>query len=729
MKPVVRPIWLTLLVLATGCSRVAVAFDNTAKDLFDLSLEQLMDLRIDGGAVRDLGLRQLVYLDNNGEFANFEIAASVDLIDKKTIDSRGLNNIVEVVDNMVGILAGESPSEPYSFSMRGFTRDSVKVLYDGISIGSATLNMRPLATYNLQQVEVIKGPVALQHGQGASAGSINFVSKKPDKNGAAYNTATASYGKYDSQSLGAEVHAPWQTGALRLDLYHRDSNGWVDNADFSSTDIHAALQLEMTEHWDITLSYSHLQDDLPAYWGTPLVPHGVAEKPSKAVTTQNNRVIDADLRFNNYNVHDHVIESRANWYRLESQWQIKQNLQNQTTFYYYDATRNWRNAETYRYDPNTEQVDRDRLLVDHERAVWGINSDFLWQQRLFNQLHRFTTSLEYSANQFDRNVGFDAVNFLVDSVALREPQSGTFGAVDVRPDRADQAVLALVLEDWVQVTDAFHLEAGLRQEQVDLDRRSFDFDGSVRSELDDRFDLTSYRLAAGYDFTHQVTAYLQYSLQHDNINTELASPLVEDLSAFEPSDTRQWEAGIKAELNDRRTQLSAAVFDIEKESPLLQNGINSTAQQQSTGVELAVANQFTDQFKLGFNIAYVDARYGNYFDPDYGRDVSGNTPVNVPDTMASVWATYSRFLQLPIELGAGMNYVSDRFADSSNQTTLESYQLFHAFAAYNVDNLRIMLQVHNVTDEIYVPWSDTIYPGQALLGAPRVYDLVVKTRF
>ena len=81
--------------------------------------------------------------------------------------------------------------------------------------------------------------------------------------------------------------------------------------------------------------------------------------------------------------------------------------------------------------------------------------------------------------------------------------------MDVRPDRADQAVLALVLEDWVQVTDAFHLEAGLRQEQVDLDRRSFDFDGSVRSELDDRSNLTSYRLAAGYDFTHQVTAYLQ----------------------------------------------------------------------------------------------------------------------------------------------------------------------------------------------------------------------------
>ncbi len=79
---------------------------------------------------------------------------------------------------MVGIISGESPSEPYSFSTRGFTRDSVKVLVNGISMGRSTMNMRPLSTGNLQRLEIIKGPSTVQYGQGAAGGTINMISKQ-----------------------------------------------------------------------------------------------------------------------------------------------------------------------------------------------------------------------------------------------------------------------------------------------------------------------------------------------------------------------------------------------------------------------------------------------------------------------------------------------------------------------------------------------------------------------
>ena len=77
----------------------------------------------------------------------------------------------------------------------------------------------------------------------------------------------------------------------------------------------------------------------------------------------------------------------------------------------------------------------------------------------------------------------------------------------------------------------------------------------------------------------------------------------------------------------------------------------------------------------------------------------------------------------------GTNFVSKRFADSSNETTFNEYTLYHMFAAYNVDNFRMMLQVRNLTDEVYVPWSDIYYTEQALAAPPRTLEVNLKARF
>ena len=705
------------------------AFSESADDLFDLSLEDLVTLRIDGHAVRDLQLHGKVHLGTHAELENVQLAASIDLINDKAIAARGLSNIVEVAENMVGILSGESPSEPYSFSMRGFSRDRVKVLYDGINLGTATLNMRPLSTHNIKQVEVIKGPVVLQHGQGASAGTINFVSKQPNAKLGDVTSTSFSAGEFGNTSAGAELNVGFAGGAYRLDVFHRDSSGWVDDADSSTTDLHFSVLFSQSDQHSIRLTYSHLEDDLPAYWGTPLIPENEAQSPSDAVIRNDGLVIDESLRFVNYNVFDHVIESKANWYRVDHEWRISPQLKAKTTGYLYQAERSWRNSESYIYDSGTQQVDRDRLLVEHDRTVYGVKSNFLFQSEWLGRPNKTNLTFELSAIEFERMVGFDQVNFFVDSVDLDNPEPGFFGSVSTRNDFLDERLAAIVVEDWFSLSDRWHLEGGLRLEQVEIDRQRLNFDGSIRQNLEEGFFQSSYRVATGYQITPDAMTYLQYSLQHDNITGDLVNPLVEDVSQFEPSDTKQWEFGYKALLFSANLQMTAAIYSIEKQAKMLVSADESMAVTKSEGLDLSLAQSLTERVKLGVNLSYVDAHYGNYYDLDYDRDVSGNRPVNVPATMASVWATFSRVYQLPIEVGIGTNYVGKRYADSSNETELSAYQLYHAFAAYHVDQYRIMFQVRNITDEVYAPWADIYYTEQALLGPPRRYELIFKARF
>ncbi len=52
----------------------------------------------------------------------------------------------------------------------------------------------------------------------------------------------------------------------------------------------------------------------------------------------------------------------------------------------------------------------------------------------------------------------------------------------------------------------------------------------------------------------------------------------------------------------------------------------------------------------------------------------------------------------------------------------------NVFAAYQQDNYRISLNIRNVMDEIYAPWSDVYYPNQVALGAPRLIDINFRAR-
>ncbi|MDQ8196989.1 TonB-dependent receptor [Pelagicoccus enzymogenes] len=705
-------------------------------DLQDLSLEELLQLSVSNSAVRGLDLEGVSLAENPHERSIFETPYSVEVIGRETIEMRGLKDVAETVSSMVGVLSGESPGEPYSFSMRGFSRGSVAVLYDGVSIGSSILDMRPMSTNNLERLEIVKGPVQLQHGEGAAAGTVNIVSKRPKINSRPFGQAIVSYGSFDSSSLNLGYNAPLDDkAAYRIDVSRNASDGWVDDTDSHSLSLNGSVLWKPAVALELLLSVKYLDDSLPAYWGTPLVPREDALEPFAGIgELEGERVVDLATRFNNYNVDDREISSESLWTKLDANWSLGSATAMTFSIYRFGADRRWRNAEFYSYDPEAALVERDRLAVDHDRGIRGAQYQFSHRGYVGDWENALALKIDYSSSDFDRWVGFDIDGPFgyVDRVDLLAPMGGDFGSVPQRMDSHDIEMLALVLSDRIDLSDALSIDLAWRQERLDFANRRFEFSGAPRERafLDRSFDQSSYRAGFSYRLSERFSGYGHYAFRHDPVRDDLS--FFYDADSFSPSDLEQWELGFKALFNGDRTELTFAYFDIEKTvggqiGPEAAIGLN---ERWSRGVELATWAQLSDHFTIGGDLSYTRSEFGDYVDPIFGVDVNGKRSTNAPELLGSLWASYDGVAGIPLELGGGISYAADRFADAANTVTLSEYTTVKLFASYSIgSNYRVSFHVRNLTDEIYARWSDINYPNQVSLDAPRSYELNIQYRF
>jgi iron complex outermembrane recepter protein len=108
-----------------------------------------------------------------------EIPASVEVITQQAMQERGLRTVSEAIQGAVGVIAGDHPVSPGAFSMRGFSQGQVRLLFDGLALGPTGFVTRPRDSWNLDRIEILKGPASVLYGEGAVAGAVNLVTKRP----------------------------------------------------------------------------------------------------------------------------------------------------------------------------------------------------------------------------------------------------------------------------------------------------------------------------------------------------------------------------------------------------------------------------------------------------------------------------------------------------------------------------------------------------------------------
>ncbi|RZM77507.1 TonB-dependent siderophore receptor [Pseudoalteromonas rubra] len=711
-------------LLFLTCAFTATTQAAEDADIFELSLDELLNVTLSGSAVRDLNLETTPISANPFNLSALNLPFSIDVIERKTMRARGLTTVTGAVENLVGVISGESPAEPSSFAMRGYIRDSVSVVRDGIKLGPASMTMRPHNTFNLQQIEVIKGPATLQFGQGTASGVINMITRKPQLDAPVSSEAFVSQSRFDTREWGVGLNMPVSAStAARVDVNKTQSDGWVAQTQSHSLNATASLLWQPRTDLRWLVSFDYLEDDLPAYWGTPLVPVDAARDPnSDIVTSTDDRVLDLQTRYLNYNVADSRSDSEHLWSRLSVNWQLTEALSLSNTLFHFKADRAWQNAESYVFNPASGQVDRDRFFVFHDHTFYGNKLEMVYHHKIANMPHQLAFGAEFKATDFSRERGFPDG----DSVSLFAPVAGQFGPLDKHLSPTDIRQWGIYLNNALSVTPDWRLFGGLRRDHIRLDRDNYDVSGAFLA--DESFARTftplAYQLGTSYQFSESLSAYAHWSTGHDPVGSNIY--LVNANENFDFTDIRQYEFGIKTMLSAWQSELTVSWFDIARRNILLltsHDTVGNSGTHVAHGLELAITSQPTEHFRLGGNIAYTDASYRSFVDPDFGVNASGHTPPNVPEIVANAWFSWDQIMGLPLEIGGGVRHVSDRYGNFQNSVTFARYETVTLFAAYQFEHARLNLNVRNLLNETYAPWADIFYPAQAAIAAPRTVEL------
>ena len=536
------------------------------------------EILIIGETVGDLGLDTESSTGSRLGLTPMETPASVEVIDSAVLRARGYQKLSDAIQRLPGVVSGEHPSAPSTFAMRGFTGSQITVLRDGLWIGPSNMVMRPQNTFNLERVEVLRGPSSVLSGIGAVGSTINTISRTASVNSPQSFDLLASYGRFDSYQAGLGAGGPlgdklW----YRADVSRYAADGYVPGMDPESTNATASLLWHPSDALSIKFSADYLVDDISKYFGTPLIPLAAARRPmTDIIATTTGETVDEDMRFQNYNVSDSVAKSNQLFLRADVEWRAG-NWIIANTLHRFQADRDWQNAEGYAYctqvvDVCTRVGDIQRyygyFFLKHDQESIGDRLTAKLEHEIGGRKNRLLFGAEMNTLDFVRTRGFrrNIPPASGDSVDPYDPVPGLYGPRELRGvSPTDIRTRAVFAEDAIDLSSAFTLVTALRFDELDLDRKNFNASGALETNGFARdYRWWSWRAGAVYKISDQVMVYGQFSDASDPVNANVF--LVNASENFELTDAGNGKRGSKpismaaARSSRSRTSTSSATM-------------------------------------------------------------------------------------------------------------------------------------------------------------------------
>lgn len=657
-----------------------------------------------------------------------ENPAAVTVVDRATIEARGAQDTQEILRAIPGVTAHNAPGS-IGVSYRGFGSGSIGQMFNGISV-QYSIAARPVDSWIYDRVEAIGGPSSFLFGSGAVGGSINYITKTAERHDFSEGQLRLGQNNLKEVSLGLNRRIAGSDNAAgpqhfaRIDLNHRDAGNWVEGMHTRSTQLASSLLSDLGGGLTHTLAYEYQNEhvDRP-YWGTPLLNPVAGELR-----------IDARTRFANYNSADGLYAQRVQWLRSVTQWRASDALELRNTFYAYDALRDYRNVETYRFNTaNTQVIRSAALLQRHDHEVLGDRIEGTYKGRLAGRQSDWAFGLDVSVNRQTR-----FPNSLGGTVSTVDPyRFGTENFFDIpgmapgfRPDRDNKVTTtALYLENRTAVTPWFNLITALRHERIDLDltnRRTVT--AAMPGTYSRSYSPTTGRIGVVWDVAPGANLYAQYSTAADPPSGILSTASFADvMTNSELTSGHQAEVGSKIDFWGGKGTATLALYQITRKNIATQDPNNPgvtllVGEQSSKGAELSVGLRPWGGWQLQANLTYVDTQYESFMQG--GVSLAGKTPTNTPATVANLWVGYA--ITPELQASAGVRHVGKMYANAANTQWQSAYTLLDLGLAWKINKTSTLTgRLRNATDRVYA----ANLGSQAYLGAPRTADVTLHVAF
>ena len=642
-----------------------------------------------------------------------DVPQSLSIITSDDIALRGFNSIGNIIDYTPGVNNSQGEGHRDSVVFRGI-RSTADFFVDGIR--DDVQYYRPL--YNIEQLEILRGPNALFFGRGGTGGIINRVTKKGviGENFNAYIIGADSFGATDVQ-LDSNVGINEKT-AFRINLFYEDLENHRDFFDGDRYGVNPTFRFQPVENTTIDLSYEYIDHERFIDRG---IPTGDDGKPVEDFE----KIVFGDPELNESTLEAHII-------RALLQHKFSDNLKANFSASYGDYDKFYENLYASGYDQtdDPDQVTLDGYADATERQNTVLSGNLIGEFFTADIEHTVIFGAEYIDTSSDQNrlnalwstSGTDTETFLTTrplsingGVGVNSAGVPTTVAYSGFNDdtRSDIEVYSVYIQDEIQLLEQLQLVLGARFDSFDISVVSLDELGNKTQGSQKDEEITP-RLGIIYKPKENISVYASYSETFLPQSGEQFANLGDE--GLDPDEFTNLEAGIKWDFS-KGISLTTSIFEIQQDIIDDDDGEGGsiTVESEITGFEAQLQGQLTDKWYIIAGYSYLD-----------GELADGNRPRELPENMFSVWNTYQLTEQLG--LGLGLIYQDESFIAEDNEKRLPSYVRLDAAAYYFIsENVRLQLNIENLTDELYFPNSHADH--QATVGAPINARFSVSGRF
>ena len=648
-----------------------------------------------------------------------DVPQSLSIVTSDQITQQGFTSIGDIIDYTPGVNSSQGEGHRDAVVFRG-VRSTADYFIDGVR--DDVQYYRPL--YNLEQVEILRGPNALLFGRGGTGGILNRVTKK-GVIGETLNGYKASLNTENEFDLQIDSNfATSETSAFRINAFYESFNNHRDFYDGDRIGINPTAKFELSQLTTLDLFYEYVDQDRFIDRG---IPTGADGRPVDELD---------DIVFGDPDINKTQLE--AHLFRASLQHEFSDTFKGNLSAFYGDYDKLYQNfyASSYNQASTPDEVTLDGYVDTTKRQNMSLSGNLIGEFAVGRLNHTVIAGVEYidtSSDQDRFNAFWDMTSDDNEVFAINRPLSlrggiGTNGdgdttrndfSVDINDDtRVGVEVFSAYIQDEIEVSEKLDIVLGARFDSFDIN--VFNVPGDeTRSRKDEEI---SPRLGIVYKAQENVSFYGSYSESFLPRSGEQFANINGSNNQLAPNTFTNLEAGVKWDLN-RGLSLTAAVFEIEQSSPQVSDNDASTLDvidSEITGFEAQIQGQLTD-------VWFVSAGYSNLDGEQVSRTgPTGLRPRELPENMFSIWNNFKASDKSG--LGIGLTYQDESFINNSNSASLPSYTRIDAVVYYDVsETLRVQLNIENLADQRYYPNSHSTH--QATVGAPLNARLTITGRF
>ncbi len=648
----------------------------------------------------------------NSRLGNVQDAPqSISIISREVIEQQSASTLRDVLRNVSGIsmAAGEGGGGPAgdNLTLRGFgARNDIFV--DGIrDFASYTRD-----TFNVEQVEVVKGPASAQTGRGSTGGYINMFSKQPQLMSFTSATLTGglpAYGRATADiNVGDDMTGLGGVG-FRLNLmYHNADSPGRDFVETERLGVAPSFAIGLGSSTRAILSYLYLrQDNVPDY-GIPFVPATNTALPEFA---DQPAPVDYDNYYGLLARDREKTRSHMMTFALEHDLTDSIRVSNTTRYGY--ATRDSIYSAPRFAGTGTTLINAQPQSRDTVDEVWFNQSNLFAEFETGPLRHDLIAGIEIadenSRNQ-PRTVTPGTPTDLFDPDPER-PWVGTIIDTAGGPITAGADTVAAYVFDTIHFSEQLLFTGGLRWERYDS---MYDPVGAVGPfERVDKH--ATWRAGVTFKPIPRLSLYAGAGTSvNPSIENMTQTTVSEALSLLDPEKSRTYEVGAKWDGFGGRLLLNAAVFRTNKVNARTQipGGVIALGgKQRVDGIEFGATGRLTEHWSVVASYTYLDTEIRESANPVE----IGNRLGNVPDHSGSLWTTYE--LPFGLEVGGGVRYVGTRYTNVANTREVDNYWVADATVAYEFrPGTTLRLNVFNLFDERFI---DQVGGGHFVPGPGR----------